>query len=384
MASARKEIHVIVVSSVLPEKTSAGQILLHRHLVDRPGITFSTFGGDTPGRGFTSLLRRVLGSLGRTPLRKFAEDAWPLLGGRWLDSALPTSPPRQSVILTVAHGDAHLSALRYARKHQLPIVAVFHDYWPDFFGGHAFMRPIVERQFRKLYHEADAALCISEGMLEELGTHSGSKLLRPIPASQSPVPAPGQVGRPFNILYFGNLADYGTMLGKLLKASLETPELKIQIRGGGTKPWSDNFQKEFSQNGNILPFAPREELDEWLGTADAFLVPMLFEQTERRRMKTSFPSKLAEFAQFGKPIIIWGPPTCTAVRWAQQEDRALCLTDPDPEAALASILELTKSTSDIARLVKAAKAAAEQEFSPDAIQESFETTLRSLVNVGQQ
>lgn len=56
-----------------------------------------------------------------------------------------------------------------------------------------------------------------------------------------------------------------------------------------------------------LDFAPREELNDWLASADVFLVVMSFDPALMRRMETSFPSKLPEYAQFGKPLVIWGP-----------------------------------------------------------------------------
>jgi hypothetical protein len=42
-------------------------------------------------------------------------------------------------------------------------------------------------------------------------------------------------------------------------------------------------------------------------------------------VETSFPSKLPEYAQFGKPIVIWGPEYCSAIHWGREGDRALCI-----------------------------------------------------------
>ncbi len=41
-----------------------------------------------------------------------------------------------------------------------------------------------------------------------------------------------------------------------------------------------------------------------MASADAFLITIVFAPSIRRRMETSLPSKLIEFAQFGKPLII--------------------------------------------------------------------------------
>jgi glycosyltransferase involved in cell wall biosynthesis len=94
------------------------------------------------------------------------------------------------------------------------------------------------------------------------------------------------------------------------------------------------------EKGLWKDFAPRNELDDWLAEADAFLIPMVFEAGMRRRMQTSFPSKLVEFAQFGKPLIIWGPSDCSAVDWAGNSKKALCVTEESPTALLDRIMSL--------------------------------------------
>ena len=42
------------------------------------------------------------------------------------------------------------------------------------------------------------------------------------------------------------------------------------------------------------------------------------------QMETSFLSKLPEYAQFGKPILIWRPEYCSAIHWGREGDRAIC------------------------------------------------------------
>lgn len=95
----------------------------------------------------------------------------------------------------------------------------------------------------------------------------------------------------------------------------------------------------------------------------------------RRRMETSFPSKLVEYAQLGKPIVIWGPEYCSAVRWARTKDSALCVTDRSA-ASLVKALE-TVATPEWARLADKAREAAANEFNPDRIQTVFVNALRN-------
>ncbi len=376
-----QHLHVIVISSVRPEPTSAGQLILHRHLVDQPGITLEVYGLEPQRRNLFRLIRRVAGLLERTRLHRFVEDFWALWAGRWMDAELPPSvdTPGRTIVLSVAHGEGFMVAQRFARRHRLPLVAFFHDWWPDMACVHRPIRWLVERQFRKLSSAADAAICVCIGMRETLGSHPNAKVLFPIPATIVPAPITATLPpAPFKILYSGNLGDYGPMLGEVLEASLEQPEILIQVRGNNPE-WSAERKAKMCENGRWLGFAPRHELDAWLASADAFLIPMVFDPSIRRRMETSFPSKLLEFAQFGKPLIIWGPEYCSAIRWAMEGDKALCVTDPAPRAVLAALEQLHTDKALSTYLAERTTVAANAEFNPKRIEAQFTAILQTVL-----
>jgi hypothetical protein len=99
----------------------------------------------------------------------------------------------------------------------------------------------------------------------------------------------------------------------------------------------------------------------------------------RRRMETSFPSKLPEFTQFGKPIVIWGPEYCSAVQWARPGHRALCVTDPNPTALRRALERLAASPAEQERFALSARGAAQGDFNPERIQAQFLCALREAV-----
>jgi glycosyltransferase involved in cell wall biosynthesis len=45
---------------------------------------------------------------------------------------------------------------------------------------------------------------------------------------------------------------------------------------------------------------------------------MSFALHDRANMEISFPSKLTDYSATGLPILIWGPPYCSAVKWAKE------------------------------------------------------------------
>jgi glycosyltransferase involved in cell wall biosynthesis len=100
-----------------------------------------------------------------------------------------------------------------------------------------------------------------------------------------------------------------------------------------------------------------------------------------RRMETSFPSKLIEFAQFGKPLVVWGPEYCSAVEWARRKDSALCVTNPDAAALAGALQNLASSHALRASLAAAIASTAADEFGPAEIQERFRSILHGSVTV---
>jgi glycosyltransferase involved in cell wall biosynthesis len=96
-------------------------------------------------------------------------------------------------------------------------------------------------------------------------------------------------------------------------------------------------------------------------------------------MQTSFPSKLIEGMQTGLPIVVWGPEYCSAVHWAQQGGRALCVTDPNPVILRQALENLSESKDELRRLGAASREAAETVFNADKIRAQFVDTLRQSV-----
>jgi len=375
-------IRVIVISSVRPEPTSAGQIILHRHLVNQPGIEWESYGSEPTRLTASSAVRRAVGRLAQTRLHRWVHDFWAWRDGRWLDGCLPkaVSDRKQTVVLTVAQGDACGSARRFAQQHRLPLVTIFHDWWPDMAAVHAPFQKLLEKRFRELYCQSQLALCVSEKMRELLGPHPNAQVLYPIPAKVNPMPPSQKLGDHFRALYFGNLHEYGPMVAGGLNMLKRHPQIRLEVRGGNPR-WPVSFKQEMKLEGLWIDYAPRTELAEWMGTADVFLVPMIFEPNMRRRMETSFPSKMVEMAQFGKPLVIWGPEYCSAVQWARKGNRALCVTDPNPMALRQVLEKLATSVDEQRQLADCAFCAAQTDFNSDRIQRQFTNAVRGVIEL---
>jgi hypothetical protein len=338
-------VRVALISSIIPADTTGGELILYRHLVKEKPFDLTIVDGSPEARANASSTNRILARLQKSRLAPFVEDWWAFQMGRWLDAECNKLCNQSfDCVLTVAHGDAFCAAQRFAKSQNLPLVSIYHDWWPDIPNLHAAGRRALERQFFDLAGDSRCNLCVSEGMQEALGQPEKSTILHPIPDS-SPLPEQRfnrDKSGPFRIGYMGNLFDYGPMLQALLQESWNHPEVKIEIRGMNPE-WPAEFQKQAKERGNWLSYVPRHELKNWLEQLDAFLVTMSFDPKLRRRMETSFPSKLTEFAIYGKPIIIWGPSYCSAVKWAKIHQVGVLI---ETELGMAAFDTIKKCTSE--------------------------------------
>jgi glycosyltransferase involved in cell wall biosynthesis len=369
-----QKIRVILISSVVPSSHSAGQIVLQRHLVDEPNIDLLVLPTEPTRRGLRKLMRSFMAYFCKTCLGSIFHAAMFLWRGRWIDAELPE--PKKSgmatVVMTVAHGDACWAAMRYANRYDLPLVTFFHDWWPDASMAYRSIRPLMERTFRGLYRESKLALCVSTGMKEKLGSHPNSRVLYPIPGSDLNVRHQRtQIeNHDYRVLYSGNIKKYGPMLMNALEVFEDQSNIRLEVRGNSSE-WPSTIKAQMSSQGVLLPYATREEFEVWLETADAFLITQSFDEKLKNQMKTNFPSKLLEFAQFGKPLIIWAPADVSGALWAGETGQALVVDKEDPSCLANAIKQLRDNPAEQKRLGEAANAAADSCFNPVRIQSQF-------------
>lgn len=381
------KIHAILISSVRPSLTVAAHIKLYNYLVQNPLITLEVYGSEPQKISLGNIDRRLQGLFGKTFLRRFAEDYGVCRSGRWLDQYLPVTLPSKSrtVVITVAHGDACWSAQRFARKHNLPLAVFFDDWWPDICPAHEWARRIENWKFKKLYRECQLAFCICQSMQEALGHHKNSVVLYPLRKVQIPKhegkKATNNSNRPFKLIYYGNLTDYGKMVEELINVLILKKDERICFQVRGRNPlWTNGYVDRLKREGILLDYAVKEDLDRWLASADAFLVPMSFDKEMQRRMMTSFPGKIIEMVQIKKPIIIWGPKYCSAIRWATKNASALCVTDPNPMALVDSVIRLADNPDEQNRLVRQCGIAAKSEFDPNILMAIFNENIEKIVS----
>jgi hypothetical protein len=273
--------------------------------------------------------------------RRFVLALQPML--HWL-SRSPTTGARKTVtstysaILTLAHGLAWIEAMKLSDATGLPLITIFHDWYPDSTGCPSALTGVWDHWFRLLYRRSSLAFCVSEGMIRELGPHPNVHLLPPIPdplAKSAPKVLHSISAKRIRLYYSGFAGGlYRPMLEELIKAVYRDLRFSLHISGSetdGLRPLADGVQIQVSG------FLDGSEWQQAFDEADALLLVLSFDAHKQRHLRTHFPSKLVEYANRGRPLAIWGPAESTAVQWARNSAKILVCTEPNAEEFLRQV-----------------------------------------------
>jgi hypothetical protein len=258
-------------------------------------------------------------------------------------------------------------AQRVARRLRVPLVASFND-WFDFgLVMHPHFRGSIEEAFRKFYRDCDLAFCTSEGMLEALGPHPNAHVLYPIgsnmPDNEREFVPFTVSARPPTVVFAGSLsAWYGPMLEQLVGAN-SASQLRFKIFGSNAN-WSQDFDRSARTACVYKEQVSFDQLKAHAQEADLLLLPMGFGDQCAQIERTSFKTKFLDYLTFQKPIVVWGPEYCSAVRFAREFDSAECYTSPDPAGCIVTLLNVARSSERQKQLVANARRMYHSRFEP--------------------
>ncbi len=371
---------IMVLSDVQPKDSSGGELLLFRHLVDSKDFDIAVAEPSLPTVFTTRMWRR----LRRSRFFDLCKDVEVLCAStqptvRLLRQVQAFEP---DAILTVAHGPAFEQAGEVARHFGIPLVTIFHDWWPDMASPRLAVRRMMERRFHKIAAQSQLCICVSEGMLTELGSPEKAVVILPIPGRPLPLRAISLEQSQFRLGYAGNLCEYGPMVRQLVDQCETTSSIKIELRGTAAD-WPETYAEKLIKQGVLLPHVRGNAFEQWQQSLNALLCVMSFEPRMSRRMRTSFPSKLIDGLQSGRPLIVWGPPECSAVKWAREHGCCLTITTPSAKNAASEILTFSRDLERQIRMRDAAATAAAV-VNTEMIQCGFRRAIRSVLGSRQQ
>mgnify|MGYP001555541893 FL=1 len=305
---------------------SGGSVVLWRHQQLFSGGAISSA---DPGLGFRAGLGLALwNGLRRLRLGRLALIFHPRL--RQLDlnfspAELASLGNQADAILTVAHGLTWLQAMVAARACGLPLITVVHDWYPDASGCPHWGLWIWDQSFRRLMRRSALIFAVSDGMAKQIGPHPNLHVLPPIPdPALKPCP-PRRLHRgPWRLYYSGLCGGlYRPLLQQLIEAVAADPRFVLHISGPG---YQELLLPDALSCVRCSGFLHGDAWQQAFDEADALVLVLSFERRHRRHLATHFPSKLVEYANRGRPIVIWGPSWSTAVQWGQGKPQVLIHT----------------------------------------------------------
>lgn len=382
---------LLFIGSLDAAPTGGGPIQFHRHFVERHDFAFSKLVEPAQPR-LNSLrtglarLDSMIDRLSRTRLfpHFVSLDLW-LAARRAVPALLREAKAVQpDAIVTVAYGAYGFAAQSVAKRLGLPLITFFHDWWPDLGALQSRLGiRVFDWRTRRLYRKSDLALCVCEGMKQELGAHPNASVLYPI-GGAPPVLATPRVARSRpRVVYLGGMTRaYGRMLSALSRAyttASGTRPWELAVFGDA-RDWPPGEANEAARAGIYRGLRYGDAAAGELSEADIFLLVMDFEPETVRRVRTSFPSKLLDYCAHGKPVIAWVPEYSSVAAFCRNAEFPVLCPNPDPHALVRQIDSAVADAGWVARNAAAARRLAETEFSAYGIHSEMVTQIDRLID----
>jgi glycosyltransferase involved in cell wall biosynthesis len=244
------------------------------------------------------------------------------------------------VVVTVAHGFAWRAAAAYATRRRLPLHLIVHDDWPGIGARTDAGTKRLNADFARIYRAAASRLCVSPAMAAAYTRRYGAEgtVLYPSRAPDAVSPAlPAVSERPFTVAFAGTINTPGYVAALLALAdALGSIGGHLLIYGPLTKGRAHEIglaRDNVTVGGLIDPQALPEHL---VANSDALFLPMSFAEADRSNMEISFPSKLADYTLLRMPILLYGPPGCSAAMWAVSNPGALLVVNIEDKQVLSA------------------------------------------------
>jgi hypothetical protein len=287
---------------------------------------------------------------------------------------------RPEAILTVHEKFGAFPAQALAAQLGVPLHVILHDEWHRDMPMPARARDRFEATFRQLYHTAASRLCVCPYMEEDYALRYGRRgtVLYPYRARDAvaatvPPPQVGTPGTPLTVAYGGTVCSDGYW--NALRA------LAAALRGvGGRLILLGPAPAEVAAQGLVGDHIDargycRAMMSVMRAEANALFLPMAFEASEEANARVSFPSKLTEYTATGLPLLIYGPPYASAVRWAQSHPGTSEVVAIPGEAALAPAVLRLRDPAHRTRLAEASLQLGNTYFGFDRAERLFHQAL---------
>jgi glycosyltransferase involved in cell wall biosynthesis len=176
---------------------------------------------------------------------------------------------------------------------------------------------------------------------------------------------------PFTVAFAGTINSEGYIRAlRSLQKALKVVGGRLLLFGPTTS--DERLNNDHTEFRGLL--SSSELLNVLREEADALFVPMSFDPADRVNMEMAFPSKLADYTAVGLPLLIYGPPYCSAIAWARENAGVAEIAESEVDLGHSVALLANNPDKRIA-LGKRALAAGREYFTHDRAQQIFHQSI---------
>jgi len=287
---------------------------------------------------------------------------------------------KPEAVLTVAHGYVWFTAARLAQQLNVPLYLIVHDDWTQFTHAPAGMRSWIHSGFARAYRSATTRLCVCDNMAEEYERRYGlpGVALYPgrTPDIQPYTAPPERLGQTTSGTALGFI---GSIYAREFAKPMYDIAKGLAEQGGSLHIWSPQGGQVFEQHGWLLPNMVFHEpcfgqalLEQLREQVDVLFLPNPFTEASLVSVSMLFPSKLTDYTAVGLPIVAWGPPVASGVRWVKEHLGVQAVVEEDsPQPVLDTLQSLASDPQQQLDLGRKALAAGADCFSYESIRDVF-------------
>jgi hypothetical protein len=281
-------------------------------------------------------------------------------------------------VLTLHKFFAWPAATYVAHQRRLPLHLIMHDDYLIYreLSPYMLVRSLYRHHTLRAYKQAATRHCISPQMVDEYERRYGVRGTVLFPGRAKDAPRFGEpaarvhhFSNPFVVALGGNL--YSDVAAEISEALVPLGGRLLLFgphRTEDVKRWD-------AGHGNIefrgLVSSP-QMIQAFRDEADCIFIPIPFASSDRALAEFSFPSKLTDSTIPGVPLLIYGPPYASAVRWARANPHTALIVDQPGAVSLSRALkQLADDRALRVRLAEGALRVGERDFDYHVTRDRF-------------
>jgi len=289
---------------------------------------------------------------------------------------------RPDAILTISHVSGWLGAWQLAQRRRIPFHLIAHDDLAYVSRFPAWSRAWVEARFGDAYRAARSRLCISDTMAEVYELRFGAPGLVIYPTHKGgPVrDVSPRVSKSATKLTFA----YGGSINS--RSDLQHITAFARIAGArghrlvAYSPQHAELAALSADGGGVIDARPPIPSDLLLSRlrdeADCLFLPQSMTPQDHWLVTTAFPTKWADYATVGLPVLVWAPAHSSSARFIRTHPGcAELVTSTEIADVDDAIGRLESSPAHRQRLAQGLLRAGLESFSPEAAWQQFRMAL---------